>query len=313
MSIDKDSTVEAAEGQGANAAIFISSDYMEADSNNTVNNITIKGTISGSVIVGDVTKDGVVNNIVVKREYGDKVTAAGYYFTRYSGTDYIKLYDEKPASSSGGSHSVGGAEGKNEEIEEFWEDVEQQIKSADDGDTVRVNAKLKDQMPYTVMNALRNNLGVSLTVRWDEGTVTIPAGKALIPEGNRIYYPLDYLAKVYERIEAEPVVKQQPAAPIVQYDKPIYQPAAPSVPVEDKQQPASAEKPEVKEPEITQPEIKQPEVSSSEMDSEVVTVAPAEVERMSLSYPIIAAIVGGIALLLILIVAIVKMRKGIEY
>ena len=244
----------------------------------------------------------------IETENGHKfIVLSAYHFSEFKVTFTNKL----PYSSSGGGHSTGGAEGKNEEIEAFWEEVEADIKKAKDGDTVRVDAKIKDQMPYTIMTALLDNPGVTLTVKWNEGSVTIPAGRALTPESNRIYYPLDYLAKIYENIDAIPVVKQEPVAPNGGYDKPKNYPVpapAPAVPTEDREQSASAEKPEVKEPEATQPEIKQPEPPA-----EVVTVAPAEAERMQLNYPLIAAIVGGVAVLSILVFAIAKMRKGKEY
>lgn len=85
---------------------------------------------------------------------------------------------------------------------EFWDTVEQKIKRADAGDTIKVNAGDCDRMPWTVMQALRQN-NVNLVISWNGGqTITIPAGQALADEAGRIYYPLSYLAEKYKNSAA---------------------------------------------------------------------------------------------------------------
>lgn len=85
---------------------------------------------------------------------------------------------------------------------EFWDTVEQKIKRADAGDTIKVNAGDCDRMPWTVMQALRQN-NVNLVISWNGGqTITIPAGQALADEAGRICYPLSYLAEKYKNSAA---------------------------------------------------------------------------------------------------------------
>ena len=105
----------------------------------------------------------------------------------------VTFTDSKPSggsSSSGGSGSSSYRDGEYD----FWMKVKNKIENADAGDTIKVNAKGYDRMPYSVMEALREAGDVTLTVTWNGGkTFTIPAGAAL-DESSRIYYPLAYLA-----------------------------------------------------------------------------------------------------------------------
>ncbi len=105
--------------------------------------------------------------------------------------------DDKPGRPSGGSD--GGSErDHDDENYDFWQDVKSQIQRAKSGDLIKVNAKNYDEMTFTVMEALYENSGVSLEIRWSGGeTFTILAGQALKPEKNRIFYRLDYLAELY--------------------------------------------------------------------------------------------------------------------
>ena len=75
------------------------------------------------------------------------------------------------ASSSGGSSSDDGSYN-------FWSIVEQRIKNADSGDTVKIIAKGYDRMPWTVMQALRNNK-INLIIECNGGdNNTIQIGSA---------------------------------------------------------------------------------------------------------------------------------------
>ena len=99
----------------------------------------------------------------------------------------------KPASTSSNDSSDSRANAN------FWEDVEEEIRDAASGEIVKVDARSFDRMPESVMEALRENPGVSLVVEWNGGeTITIPAGEARSPEAGRIYYPLSLLVELYD-------------------------------------------------------------------------------------------------------------------
>ena len=99
----------------------------------------------------------------------------------------------KPAGTSSNDSSDSRANAN------FWEDVEEEIRDAASGEIVKVDARSFDRMPESVMEALRENPGVSLVVEWNGGeTITIPAGEARSPEAGRIYYPLSLLVELYD-------------------------------------------------------------------------------------------------------------------
>ncbi|MEF9880756.1 MAG: hypothetical protein RR975_15180, partial [Clostridia bacterium] len=73
------------------------------------------------------------------------------------------------------------------------------IMAADTGETITVNAKSYDKLPWSVMQALREK-SVSMVITWNGGKkISIPAGYALKDEAGRIYYPLSLLEKLYEK------------------------------------------------------------------------------------------------------------------
>ena len=116
--------------------------------------------------------------------------------------------DSQPAGSSGGGSSDDHHEDDDETYvpdyeKEFWEEVRALIQKAKAGETVNVNAVTYDRMPENVMDALRKNPHAALIVRWDGGDpVIIPALTALAREEGRVYYPLSYLSKLYQTINA---------------------------------------------------------------------------------------------------------------
>ena len=96
------------------------------------------------------------------------------------------------------TYSGGGGGGGNYSGD-VWEKIEKAIEEADKGD--RIEAKVYDEnMPVSTMQALYDDGGVTLVIKWNGEDIIIPAGKALNPstEAGRIYYPLSYLAELYK-------------------------------------------------------------------------------------------------------------------
>lgn len=111
---------------------------------------------------------------------------------------FVVVATPKNAPPSNG----GGSSGNDNSEYDFWMKVKSQIDSAKSGDVVRVNAKYYDKLPASTMEALRKNSGVTLVIDWNGGkTITIPAGKAPKAEGNRVYYPLSYLAELFKNTQ----------------------------------------------------------------------------------------------------------------
>ena len=135
---------------------------------------------------------------------------------------YAVVHSDAKLPTGGSGHSGGGSGGggsSRPDSGDFWRTVERNIQKAGAGDTVKANAKWDDKMPRYVMDALRENGGVSLVITWNGGKkITIPAGMAQPFEKLRVYYPLSLLAKLYDGAElsdAQPVVakgdKRNPA------------------------------------------------------------------------------------------------------
>lgn len=80
--------------------------------------------------------------------------------------------------------------------ERFWSEVLHTVAFADSGEVITVDAGYFDQMPVEIMNAV-NARNVVLVIRWKYGEdIVIGRANALIPEMNRLYYPLSYLQKM---------------------------------------------------------------------------------------------------------------------
>ena len=117
------------------------------------------------------------------------VTIQNNQFIMPAGNVEIQAVFDRNSSSVGS----GGSSYRNREYE-FWMDVKEQIRDADPGDTITVNARSYDRMPWSVMEALRSADGVTLHITWNGGEdIIIPSAAALNKDNGRIYYPLSYL------------------------------------------------------------------------------------------------------------------------
>lgn len=111
---------------------------------------------------------------------------------------------------NGGGNDTGGSGSSSDNSEyDFWMSVKDKIQKADAGDVVKVSASSYDKMPWSVMDALRKNDGVSLVITWNGETITIPASKASNNEPGRIYWPLSLLAQIYANITVDTVLQQE--------------------------------------------------------------------------------------------------------
>lgn len=125
------------------------------------------------------------------------VTANTAYKWTYTPTDTAN-YNVKTGSLTPYSVYTGSSSGYGtSDANLFWQDVQRQIKAAEKGSTIVVNAKNYDQMPWYVMRDLKNS-EVGMTITWNGGReIYIPAGKALADEAGRIYFPLSYLETLF--------------------------------------------------------------------------------------------------------------------
>lgn len=146
------------------------------------------------------------NNSGIETELPENAKAVAYGFKKNSAVT--------PGGGSGGSSGSSGSSGSHIKDEnDFWATVKKAVKNASRDDIIKVNAKGYDRMTWDVMHELKKNPTVSMIIDWDGGkTITIPAGKALDVEANRVYYPLSYLEKVYAGSEITPEGK--PAVPM---------------------------------------------------------------------------------------------------
>ena len=84
----------------------------------------------------------------------------------------------------------------------FWSDVLRAVAFADAGEVLTVDAGYFDKMPVEIMNAV-NVRNVTLVIRWRNGEdIVIGRANALIPEANRLYYPLSYLLRTLTKLSA---------------------------------------------------------------------------------------------------------------
>lgn len=105
-----------------------------------------------------------------------------------------------PNLGGGGGNSSGSGSSDDDRYD-FWANVRDEINRADGG-VIKVNAYSYDKMPTSVMDALRNNPGVTLVISWSGGNpITIAAGKAQKSDGSWVYYPFSELAKLYAGIQ----------------------------------------------------------------------------------------------------------------
>ena len=128
------------------------------------------------------------------------VTISGSQFTMPAEHVTVKAVFDR--NSSGGGSS-GGSNSYREREYDFWMEVKDKIEDADPGDTIRVNARSYDRMPWSVMEALRNADGVTLHITWNGGEDILIPSAAALSEQSRVYYPLSYLEDIDFTVEPE--------------------------------------------------------------------------------------------------------------
>lgn len=80
---------------------------------------------------------------------------------------------------------------------DFWKEVEIKILASADNATVSVNAGEYGRMPVSVLNALRSRKNVTLKITYQGKTISITSQKAPVAAGDRIYWSLDELIKLF--------------------------------------------------------------------------------------------------------------------
>ena len=126
------------------------------------------------------------------------VTIQNNQFTMPAGNVEIQAVFDRNSSSGGPDSSY------TQRQEEFWDGVKEQIRDADPGDTIKVNARSYDRLPYSVMKLLGEQDDVTLRISWNDGDpIEIPSAFAA-NEPQRVYYPLEELAEMDFTQPAEP-------------------------------------------------------------------------------------------------------------
>ena len=126
------------------------------------------------------------------------VTIQNNQFTMPAENVEIQAVFDRNSSSRGSDSSY------TQRQEEFWDGVKEQIRDADPGDTIKVNARSYDRLPYSVMKLLGEQDDVTLRISWDDGDpIEIPSAFAE-NEPQRVYYPLEELAEMDFTQPAEP-------------------------------------------------------------------------------------------------------------
>lgn len=127
--------------------------------------------------------DPVETVVVANTEYG-------WTFTPDNPNYNVKTGTFKPYPKSSGAVIIVTEN-------DFWQDVQRQIKASKEGSVIEINTYNYDQMPWYIMRDL-NSGKVGMIINWNGGReIYIPAGEALKPESGRLYYPLSYLTTIY--------------------------------------------------------------------------------------------------------------------
>lgn len=117
-------------------------------------------------------------------------TEYGWTFTPDNENYKVKTGTFKPYPKSSGAVVIVTEN-------DFWQDVQRQIKASKEGSVIEINTYNYDQMPWYIMRDL-NSGKVGMIINWNGGReIYIPAGEALKPESGRLYYPLSYLTTIY--------------------------------------------------------------------------------------------------------------------
>lgn len=125
-------------------------------------------------------------------------TAQGQQYIQLSATHFspytVTFTNTKPSTPS---EPAGSDEPERDEGYAYWMQVRERIEDAEPGDTVKANAGSYDELPYLVMQALRQKKDVTLHITWDGGKdIIIPSACALGEEPGRIFYPLASLEEM---------------------------------------------------------------------------------------------------------------------
>lgn len=81
---------------------------------------------------------------------------------------------------------------------EFWMQVKAKIRAAKDGKTLTITVPQEiENMPASVMQTLYEKQTVTLTLRWSEKSISIPAGQAMEKQPMRVYWTQAKLTELY--------------------------------------------------------------------------------------------------------------------
>lgn len=181
MELKLDMAVDSAKGKQLQAPLFFT---MTLPSGVDTSKLTIKH-----------IKDGGATETVAFTYSGQTVS---FKLSSFSGLQFVVADTPTPPPSGGDSSGSGNSD---DGQYDFWGKVKDKINDADEGDTIKVNAKDYDKMPESVMDTLRKNPDITIVIDWNGGElITIPAGKAQPKEPGRIYWPLSLLVELYKGI-----------------------------------------------------------------------------------------------------------------
>lgn len=184
MELKLDMAVDSAKGKQLQAPLFFT---MTLPSGVDTSKLTIKH-----------IKDGGATETVAFTNSGQTVS---FKLSSFSDLQFVVASGSTPPPPPSGGDSSGSGNSDDGQYD-FWEKVKDKINNADDGDTIKVNAKDYDKMPESVMDTLRKNPDITIVIDWNGGEpITIPAGKAQPKEQGRIYWPLSLLAELYKGIK----------------------------------------------------------------------------------------------------------------
>ncbi len=212
-------------------------------------------------------------------------------------------------SSGGGSGGSSGGPSAAEINEAFWQEVEDRIREAEDGDIIRANASRMLYVPAGVLREL-DGREVTLVISYKGEETVIYGWNMLEVPKNRVYYSFEELARLYEQANLDPEEEQgdqlpgeiysphtgiyRPGItdPTVEVNPPVSPPSSSNIATEGPSSPEleNSSRPEESEPEKFEPE--EPESSSSQPDQQVS--ADPEKRRPSLAGWLVAAVVAGV-------------------
>lgn len=202
---------------------------------------------------------------------------------------------EKPDSSSGSS---SGSNKKKSQVDteedkeyDFWQSVKRKLRKANDGEHLTVDAKKYQELPWYIMDVLRDRKTLRITIYWKGGKAfTIPEGKAQPSDEKMVYWPLKYLEEIYNKVETQPII----IPPIPAVEMPKAEPVKPKkVSVAE---PATTEVKETAEEKSTieeKPAMEESQVSSEETERETQAVISENVHQVN-SFCLIDLLTGGL-------------------